>query len=428
MPGGVRTWLSALPGGEQERSAAAALPSRAGGHYGRAAASVRGHPLMADMALVVALAAVSAPQLVAQRDLHGTDAIVLGVLLLAPLVWRRRHPFPVFAAIAAVAFAQWAAGMLLVADSALLVGLYTVATRCHRRTTIGAAAILELGAALAPQHWPGAGGWPQVFVFLSGLVAASLLLGLNVGDRRANLALLTDRAERLEAERDHQAVIAAAAERARIAREMHDIVAHSLAVMVSLADGAALKQARDPGQSATAIGQVSATGRQALSDMRRLLGVLRTDDLGGDRRPQPGVGQIDALIAQIRSTGLAVELTTAGLPPAMSPAAEVTLYRIVQEALTNTLKHAINPTGVHVALRYQPTSVSVEVNDDGASVPPGRAAGMLSGHGLTGMRERAAAYGGEISVGPRPTGGWRVRVDLPNDAAVALAAREQAAS
>jgi signal transduction histidine kinase len=231
----------------------------------------------------------------------------------------------------------------------------------------------------------------------------------------------------LERERDQQALIAAAEERTRIAREMHDVVAHSLSVMVTLSEGAARKQAVDPPRAAEAIRQVSATGREALDEMRRLLGVLRTESKPaagnelaagsepaaeggtGERRPQPGVAQLGRLLDQVRVTGLAVTSVLTVTPEDMSPGAELTVYRIVQEALTNTLKHAAGPAEVRIAIARRLGEVIVDVHDDGAA-RPGR---PRDGHGLTGMSERAAVYGGTVSAGFDPAGGWRVQARLP---------------
>jgi signal transduction histidine kinase len=193
---------------------------------------------------------------------------------------------------------------------------------------------------------------------------------------------------------------------------MHDVIAHSLSVMVTLSKGAALKQAAEPERASLAMRQVAATGHQALDEMRRLLGVLRTEEAPESRQPQPGVAQIDALFDQVRSTGLAAELTVTGTPAALPPGAELTVYRIVQEALTNTLKHAAAPTGVSVAIAYRPDVVTVDVRDDGARRDAGPEA-ATAGHGLTGMRERAAVYDGAVTAGPGPAGGWQIHARLP---------------
>jgi signal transduction histidine kinase len=193
---------------------------------------------------------------------------------------------------------------------------------------------------------------------------------------------------------------------------MHDIVAHSLAIMVTLAEGAALKVKVDPDRAEATMRQVSVTGRQALNETRRLLGVLRADEGDLDRQPQPGVAQIDGLLERVRATGMAAEFTVSGAPVALSSGAEVAVYRIVQEALTNTLKHAQQPTRVRVGLHYQTSTMTVEVADDGADPGHGEVRSAV-GHGLTGMRERAAVYGGAVVAGLGRHGGWRVSVDLP---------------
>jgi signal transduction histidine kinase len=164
--------------------------------------------------------------------------------------------------------------------------------------------------------------------------------------------------------------------------------------------------------------QVSATGHQALDEMRRLLGVLRTEEVPQGRQPQPGLAQIDGLFDQVRATGLAAELTVTGTPAPLPPGAELTVYRIVQEALTNTLKHAADPTRISVAIAYLSDSVTVDVRDDGARRRgrPGtglEAGSWTAGHGLTGMRERAAVYGGAVSAGSDQAGGWHIHARLP---------------
>jgi signal transduction histidine kinase len=236
------------------------------------------------------------------------------------------------------------------------------------------------------------------------------LFGYYVRTRRAALEALADQAERLRYERDQQAQLAAAAERARIAREVHDIVAHNIAVMITLADGAAYTAGASPGQSASLMGQVSATGRSALAEMRRLVGVLREPAEPG-HAPQPGLDDVEELIATVRAAGLPARLTVAGPPFPLPPSAQLALYCITQEALTNTLKHAPGATA-EVRVAYLPGQVELEVTDDGGpgvpagAEPPGPRG---SGHGIAGMRERAATFGGQVAAGPSPGAGWRVR-------------------
>jgi signal transduction histidine kinase len=402
-----REWLSAGP--------RATAPGWIETRYRNGTAWIGRHSTLVDAALAVAVAAGTVPQLEYHtRDSSGRFAeyLVFSALLVIPLIWRQRRPLSTFAFVAVVALAQWIVGVELAANVTLLVYLYTVTSRYPMRVGVLATGVVEVGTLMAALRWPQTRLWPETFLLLSGPVVASLLLGANVRHRRNALNVLTQRAEQLERERDQQAMIAAADERTRIAREMHDVVAHSLSVMVTLSEGAALKQAAEPERASTAMRQVSTTGRQALDEMRRLLGVLRTEDARQSRQPQPGTAQIDGLLDRVRATGLAAGSTVTGTPAAMPPGAELTVYRIVQEALTNTLKHAAEPTRVSVAIAHRPGSVTVDVHDDGARRPVRPDAGT-AGHGLTGMRERAAVYGGTVSAGPDPAGGWRVHAHLP---------------
>jgi signal transduction histidine kinase len=271
--------------------------------------------------------------------------------------------------------------------------------------------VLELGALLATIRWVPVETSIRSIVFLSGLVLAAVLSGANVRARRAHVTSLVERAERLEIERDQQAQLAAAAERSRIAREMHDVIAHSLAVIVALADGASAKLHRDPEQASSALSSVSALGRQTLDDTRRLLGVLRTNPPVGSFRPQPGVGEIADLVDQVTATGLRAELRIEGEAFPVAPGPGLSAYRIVQEAITNALKHARGATSVLVELGYHGRNLEIEVRDDGqpaAAVGPSQPGGF----GLQGMRERAAIYDGTVSAGPTAGGGWLVHVSL----------------
>jgi signal transduction histidine kinase len=337
---------------------------------------------------------------------------VLDQALVLPLLLRRRFPVPVFFFIAAVALAQWTTGVPLVADVALLVALYTVTVQGSRRQTFLAAAVLELGVILASVRFAPTGhGVLGSLVFLTGMVAAALFIGTTVRTRREYLVSLEDRALRLERERDQQAELAATAERTRIAREMHDIVAHSLSVMIALADGAVATRVTDPGGSEGAMRQVAATGRQALAEMRRLLGVLR-EPRPPALAPQPTLDGLETLLDDVRAAGLPVRLMETGVRAPLPPTAEATAYRIVQESLTNVLKHAIDPTEVTVLLRWSPGGeLVVSVTDDGR-VQARVGAVNGSGHGLQGMRERAALFGGELVAGPCGAGGWRVQATL----------------
>jgi signal transduction histidine kinase len=335
------------------------------------------------------------------------------VAVHAPLVWRRRAPVAVFwVALALAGGAALVTGVRvqgLYPEAALLVALHGVARYRPPRQLWPAVAVLWLPSA-AVLLATGA-QWTALGLVTTAL-AAAVLLGVATRTRLAYLGQLAERARRLEVERDQRAALAVAAERSRIAREMHDIVAHNLAVMVALADGAAMTAATAPRRSAEAMTQVADTGRQALTEMRRLLGLLRAD--GDGRGPQPGLADLDDLLAQVRAAGVRVEITRTGAPGAYGAGAGLAVYRIVQEALTNTLKHAGPGARAHVRLEYAADGVDLEVSDDGGSAPrPAGAGGEPAGHGLAGMRERAAAYGGDVRAGPRPDRpGWLVRARL----------------
>jgi signal transduction histidine kinase len=349
--------------------------------------------------------------------------------LTLPLMFRRRAPIIVFSILALVALAQWAVTRPLFADAALLVALYTVAADAEWVQVFFATAVLEIGVAMATVQWAPVGGDFKSWVFLTGMVFAALFAGVVVRALRNQLEWLSERADRLEVERDQQASLAAAAERSRIAREMHDVVSHNIQVMVTLADAAAIAGPTDPERAREAMSDVSGTGRQALIDMRRMLGLLREGDLprpagvrqldgagtgGHSLQPQPGLDELPALVERVRSTGLNVSLERRGNPFELSQAAELTLYRIVQEALTNALKHAASPQSVQVALQFDDPEVSVQVTDDGrlAGNDAPEEFGGEGGHGVSGMAERAAAFGGTLTAGPHGGGGWRVEATL----------------
>jgi signal transduction histidine kinase len=388
----------------------------------RIRAAVRGHPGWADGGLAVLLALLNA------RSVASAGADVAGWLGFGaahlPVVWRRRAPVVVFWTIYVLA------GLSLIASPAIaegvypeslaLVAVYTLAVYRPRRWLWPALVVLEgtLLASVLLVDAPGRDPWSRLALG-SSVLAATVLLGVTVSTRRAYLAALEERARRAERERDQQAQLAVAAERARIAREVHDIVAHNLAVMVALADGAAFTAPEAPERATDTMQQVSATGRQALAEMRRLLGLLDDGEPpqpAAALAPQPGLDDIDQLVDQVRAAGVQVRLTHEGVPGAWGPGAGLAVYRIVQEALTNTLKHAGPQASAHVRLGYTPTGVDLEVSDDGARRPARPAAGRAGGgHGLAGMSQRAASYGGHVEAGPRPGTGWRVRTQLRFD-------------
>ncbi|MET9296613.1 histidine kinase [Streptomyces sp. NPDC003077] len=337
-------------------------------------------------------------------------AVALTAALALPLLWRRRAPLAVFGAVAAAAFVQWLMDVQLPADVALLVALYTVAANTGRRGTLVAGAVVEAGALLACLRWAEEGAFVALFVAVTAMVVAAAVLGVNARTTRAYLTAVEERAARLERQQDQQARLAVAEERTRITREMHDIVTHNLSVMVALTDAAVYAQHRSPDKATTAMLQISETGRQALTDMRRSLGILRTDEPDAERHPMPGIAQLEALADQMRAAGLPTRLEVQGGHAHIPATAQLTVYRLVQEALTNALKHT--PTGTHAKVRVlcSAETVAVDVTDSGPRPP--RPGATPSGHGIPGMRERAAAYGGKLRAGPLPGGGWGVHTRL----------------
>jgi signal transduction histidine kinase len=383
--------------------------------FGRGRRVAHAHPLALDALVAAVLLAVCTVWLV-QSPFAGWRAGLVQAALIAVIAVRRVWPTAVFLAAAAIGFAQWLLGFPLLGDVALLIALYTVAAHQSRTRALLATGVLEAGAVMAAVRWEPAGTLPRSLVFLTATVVAALFAGMTAASGSRYLAWMDERARRLEVERDQQATIAAAAERTRIARELHDIVSHSLAVVITLADAAALVSQADPDQWAEAMAEVSEVGRRALSDMRAMLGVLRTDEPPGSpvpQPPQPDVGQLGALVERIRATGLAVSLTVQGTAFPLGAAAELTAYRIVQEALTNTLRHAAARHAA-VTVTYDEPEVRIRVADDGVSAGPGGPGhGILAdlgdlGHGVDGMRERAALHHGSLRAGPADGGGWLV--------------------
>jgi len=391
-----------------------AVPNRAGRKTGWSQQTTA-----LDVCVGVALAVIGLPEALLGPT-PWLVALVLDLALVPPLIWRRRSPTAAFTAISAVALTQWLIGpheqfgthrltaYHLVADVALLIAFYTIAAHESRRRTIAAAVVLEIALLLATGHWAGGQNGPALFVLLSGTAAAAGVSGNNTRTRRAYLASVEQRAATLEVERDQQARLAAAAERSRIARDMHDIVAHNISVMIALADGASYAAGANPEQAREAMVQVSSTGRQALGEMRRLLGVLRDGDRPPAVQPQPSLIDLESLLAQVRLTGLRASLVTEGALSPLSPGIQLAIYRLVQEALTNTLKHAVDAESAAVRLRFRGGGLEVDVTDDGH--PSGLASAPSMGHGITGMRERAALYGGLVEAGPQSGHGWRVHV------------------
>lgn len=342
--------------------------------------------------------------------------VLFHIGLLVPLWWRRRAPLLALHAVAVVFLAQWAIGFLLRADVALLIAIYSVVKYERVRRLPLAAPVLLAGLVLTMVRLSGQLSLLDVAFVAVGAGTAAAALGFAVRVRRDQLNALRDRARRLEIERDQRTRLATATERARVAREMHDIVGHSLSVIITLADGGAYAAEHDPKRGKQALLLIGETGRRSLAELRRILGVLRQQDDETELRPQPGIADIDPLCARIRDAGTDVEYHTSGDVATLDQGVQLAAYRITQEALTNALRHAGPRTRIRLALRADDDRLRITVRDsgraDGAGPPPDGPDPDEPGHGLIGMRERAALFGGTVVAGPGADGGWTVEADL----------------
>ncbi len=343
----------------------------------------------------------------------------LGVVMCLALVFRRKRPVESFGVLVLCGLVQWATGLSLTpVDVILLIGLYSISAYGSRWASRAglAAGLLGVVLAITREFSPATDG-TQAFVAsllsLSAVVVGAWAMGDVRRVRQAYVAELVERAHQAERERDQRAQLAAAEERSRIAREMHDVVAHNLSVIVVQADGGRYAGDHDPRAALDALKTIGDTGRGALAEMRRLLGVLRTaddDGDGGSIRPQPGLGTLPELVTSVRQAGLPVYLDVTGSPRPLPAGPSLAVYRVIQEALTNALKHAGPAARASVALVFDAERLTARVSDDGrgAAAPSD---GL--GQGLAGMRERMTMYGGTVTAGPATGGGWRVDLDLP---------------
>ncbi|MFJ8111619.1 sensor histidine kinase [Streptomyces sp. NPDC096132] len=338
--------------------------------------------------------------------------VALTFAFVVPMLWRERRPMLVFLATTAVSVIAIAIDVFNGADAARAVALYNVGRRGSPRQLaiaygITCAQLLTWAAA----YWRGGqlhyATRPEVVTVLA-IAAMGAFAGLGLAGRLVNTIIAA-----LDKDREQQARLAAAQERARVSREMHDILGHTLAVIVGLADGAAALSETKPQHGTNTLRIIADSGRDALGELRRLLTVIGTDDT--PRRgeaplaPQPGLGDLDALLEPFRAAGPTVTLRREGDLTALSQGLQLAVYRIVQEALTNTLKHAAPDTGVTIILTADSDAVRVTVEDTG---PPRTTRTSGGGKGLVGMRERAALYQGEIASGPNQHGGWSVHARL----------------
>jgi len=363
---------------------------------------------LAVLVLVVASPSWSRPEVSA----------FLGLVLLVPLAWRRRRPVRAAAVVVGGCLVELVAlpGEFLPANVAAPAMVYALAAYAPRRAGRAGLVTGLVGAVLASLAYFGSGGGPISYVVAAGAIGVLVVAAWALGDlRRARLqqvAGLEERARLLELEREQEMRLAASTERARIAREMHDVVAHSLSVVIAQADGGRYAGRVDPAAATSALEQISSTSRQALAEMRKLLGVLREGD-GQEFAPQPDVAAIDQLVGDVRASGLDVELVVAGSPQPMPAGPQLAAYRIVQESLTNVLKHA-GPAGrAWVRLHWRPDALELHVEDDGRGAAAAITESDGQGQGLLGMRERAQLHGGRLTAAPRTGGGFGVSAVLP---------------
>lgn len=421
--------------------------------------------------LLVALVAIPGALSVYADRFDATWIVVASVLVLAPLPWCRTRPFASATAVFVACMAQlWVFDLpIIAADLVVVVSMYCVTVYGTRRAYLAACGMAVFGAvALGVTLSPSLHSVITIVPTMA-ILASAFAFGLVRRSRRLMMDALRDRAERLEVERDQHAQIATAAERARIAREMHDIVAHSLSVIIAQADGGRYAAAADPAAAQRSLGTIAETGRAALADMRRLLGVLRDDQPSGSTplglmaprasarpapastpttgttvpanavgeaagevtpapggtaplRPQPDAADIGHLVDQARDNGMRVSWARVGVERHLPPGVGLTLYRVCQEALTNVRKHAGPRPAVTVLVRWGEEEVELRVDDDGRGLAAVGATGSdeptpSPGYGLLGMRERAEMFGGTLAAGPRRGGGFSVRFVVPIPAA-----------
>jgi signal transduction histidine kinase len=391
----------------------------------------------ADVGMALVLTAVALST--AFRDHYRIDPVSLSLLVLQtlPIALRRRDPMRILFITGSAITLYSVLGYLGTngaGDSngalGVVVAFYTVAANePRRRATLAAAltAFCVLVSFAAYAAFDSIAAWTASLGATYLLFGLAWLIGDNLRVRRAYTRELESRAAALEIEREEKAIQAVTEERARIARELHDVVAHYVSVMVVQAAGARRIADKDPVAARGALEAVEAAGRTALAEMRRMLEVLRADDQG--MGPQPGLGEIDRLIQNVRDAGLPVDYSVQGEACCLPAGMDLAAYRIVQEALTNTVKHGGKATA-RVMVRYTEETLEIEVIDDGR----GAAAPLLTvaeggGHGLIGMRERVGLFGGELQTGPVLTGGYRVHARLPiepDDIARARSERESA--
>jgi signal transduction histidine kinase len=372
-------------------------------------------PWIGDLVLALALAMVA---LLAAWGRPG-PRLALQVAVPLLLVWRRRAPLAVagvMSGVLALHDLRWGDEVTLAGVAALLIAMYSVAAyeQSLTRALVGG---VVLGVAANTDLIVGGlshdAFWPFRLLFLAGV----WLAGWVVHRQRRQVGELTDQAVVLAREREERAAAAVAQERARLARELHDVVAHSVSVMVIQAGAAEQVLAGDPERARAPLQSIQTTGRQTVVELRRLLGILREGDQELATAPQPSLGQLDGLVADARDAGVAVSALVEGTPRPLPPSIDLSAYRIVQEGLTNVIKHAAHATA-QVRVRYTDHALELQVTDDGPGRRPDGPDGESGGHGLLGVRERVALFGGSFQAGNRAEGGFGLRALLPLDEVV----------
>jgi signal transduction histidine kinase len=360
------------------------------------------HPRLVDWALL--LAALAASVGAAAHHSQPGIGVPLSVVACLPLLVRRRYPLAVLAVATAALIAQVAA-IDLFAPLPAGIALFTVAVELDRRDSLraGIATLVVIAPALLAS-----GGWTHPVKLVGPLLgfAVAWLIGDSIRTRRRYIGALEERAERLEREREAEAARAVAEEQARIARELHDVIAHALSVIVVQAAAAQDVFARRPERAREALEAIERSGRGALQELRGLLGSVRGEEVAF--APPPRLADLDHLLEELRESGLPVSVTIEGQPAALPEAVDLSAYRVVQEALTNTLKHA-HATNAEVALRWKDDALELEIRDNGV----GSTGTNGTGHGIVGMQERLALLGGTLAAGPETDGGFKVLAVIP---------------
>jgi signal transduction histidine kinase len=362
-------------------------------------------PPPADIAIAGAFLVFTVAEAVFRNDVTSPvlHVAVAGVAMVV-LAWRRSYPIGVAVWVVATNVAINPEGEFSTLLSLVLV-CYTIGAETESpRSYAGLAVVVLTFTAVSVSEGIVPSDVAAALVFFVGPWS----VGVAVRQKVARTEEAVARADRLEREREAEAAVAAAEERTRIARELHDIVSHSISVVTIQTQAVRRRLGPEHAKEAADLAAVEATAREALAEMRRLFGVLRSEGESASLMPQPGLHELDRLVAQVRGSGLDVEVRVAGDPYDLPPGVDLAAYRIVQEALTNALRHS-GAQLARVVLRYGPTRLDIEVEDEGR----GLATVTTGGHGLVGVRERVALYGGTVDIGPGETGGVRLAASLP---------------